>query len=331
MANPEQLARIADGVSAWNAWRRANPSERIDLSRAVLHQTKVPWEPGELIQLDLEGINLRGANLDYAVVKGGNLRRADLSSSTLRRADLRRADMSGANLRAANLAGTNLTLATLRDGNVTEALFWETVLARTDLRDVAGLAAAKHGGPSALDHRTIQRSGLLPEAFLRGVGLSDALIRLFVGRAGGGGGYADCFISHASADQIFVEKLYADLQQRGVRCWYAPKDLPIGAKTRQALDDAIRSNERLIVVLSRESIGSAWVEKEVETAFEEERLRKSVILLPVRIDESVMRSTTAWASDIRNTRNIGDFSQWHADQHAYRDSLERLLSALRTG
>lgn len=329
MANPEQLARIAEGVSAWNAWRRANPSERIDLSRAVLHQTRVPWEPGELIQYDLEGINFRGANLDHAVVKGANLRRADLSSATLRRADLRRADLSGANLRAANLAGTNLTLAALRDANMTEALFWETVLARTDLRDVTGLHVAKHGGPSVLDHRTIQRSGALPEPFLRGVGLSDALIRFFLGSAARGG-YADCFISHSSADQKFVEKLHADLQQRGVRCWYAPKDLPIGAKTRQRVDDAIRANDRLIVVLSSESINSAWVEKEVETAFEEERLRNSDVLLPVRIDDAVKKSVAAWARDIQNMRNIGDFSQWQSDQGAYRESLEKLLSALRT-
>lgn len=322
--------RIAAGVSAWNVWRRANPAERIDLAGAVLHQTRAPWEPGQLIQLDLEGINLRGANLDYAVINGGNLRRADLSSATLRNANLRRADMSGANLRAATLAGTNLTLATLRDANVTEALFWETVLARTDLRDVIGLDAARHGGPSVLDHRTIQRSGALPDRFFRGVGLSDALIRFFLGRAGGDGVYADCFISHSSSDQKFVEKLYTDLQQRGVRCWYAPKNLPIGAKTRQALDDAIRSNERLVVVLSRESIGSAWVEKEVETAFEEERLRNCTVLLPVRIDDSVMTSRTAWASDLR-TRNIGNFSLWQSDLQAYRDSLKQLLAALMIG
>lgn len=328
MANPEQLSLLSAGVSVWNAWRREHPSARVDLTRAVLHQTRAPWAPSELTRHDLEGINFRGANLDGAVIMGGNLRRADLSASTLRRADLRKADLSGANLRAAHLVGTNLTLATLRDANLTEALFWETVLSRTDLRAVAGLDAVRHGGPSIIDHRTLQRSGPLPKEFLRGIGLSDALIRHF-GSSLRRDAYADCFISYSSYDQRFVDALHADLQRHGVRCWYAPKDLPIGAKTRQALDDAIRSNEKLVVVLSSASIDSPWVEKEVETAFEEERLRKAVVLLPVRIDDSVMGSMTAWASDIRSTRNIGDFTKWQQDATAYANEVHRLLSALR--
>jgi uncharacterized protein YjbI with pentapeptide repeats len=326
MANPEHLARLTQGVSSWNAWRRDNRSERIDLSHSVLHQTRVPWEAGTLIQLDLEGANLRGTNLDWAIVKGANLRRADLSSATLRRADLRRSDLSGANLRAANLAGTNLTLASLRDANLAEALFWETVISRTDLRSTIGLDLTRHGGPSIIDHRTFRRSGSLPREFLLGVGLTDDLIRHF---GSDKDAYSDCFISYSSRDEDFAEKLHSDLQRHGVRCWYAPRDLPIGAKTRQALDDAIRSNERLIVILSKQSIGSTWVEAEVETAFEEERLRATTVLMPVRIDDSVMQSSTAWASTIRTTRNIGDFTQWEASNAAYKRELDRLLGALK--
>ena len=143
--------------------------------------------------------------------------------------------------------------------------------------------------------------------------------------------YSECFISFSSRDQRFADRLHADLQAAGVRCWYAPKDLPVGARTRQTLDDAIRSKDRLIVVLSRESIASDWVEKEVETAFEVERIRRGTVLLPVRIDDAVMKSTTAWASDIRNSRNIGDFVRWNDGTPAYREALERLLSALLVG
>ena len=328
MANPEHLARLSEGVSAWNAWRRANPSERADLSQAVLHETRIPWEPKQLIELDLEGVNLRKANLDRAIIRGGNLRRADLSGATLRYANLRRADLSGANLRAAHLNGANLTLATLRDANLVDALFWETVVSRTDLRDAVGLDSTKHGGPSIIDHRTIEKSGILPKEFLRGIGLPDYLIRHYR-KSADAPKYADCFISYASADNEFAERLYSDLQSHGVRCWFAPKDLPIGVKTRQALTDAIRSNERLIVVLSERSIDSPWVEKEVETAFEEERFRHAVVLLPVRIDERVMTSSTAWAADIRATRNIGNFTPWRTDDSAYRDELARLLHALK--
>jgi hypothetical protein len=37
--------------------------------------------------------------------------------------------------------------------------------------------------------------------------------------------YYSCFISYASADQRFVDRLHADLEARGVRCWFAPRDV----------------------------------------------------------------------------------------------------------
>jgi hypothetical protein len=43
--------------------------------------------------------------------------------------------------------------------------------------------------------------------------------------------YYSCFISYSSKDDAFAKRLHADLQNTGVRCWFAPHDLPIGAKT----------------------------------------------------------------------------------------------------
>jgi hypothetical protein len=42
--------------------------------------------------------------------------------------------------------------------------------------------------------------------------------------------FFSCFISYSSKDQKFADRLHADLQNKGVRCWFAPHDLPIGAK-----------------------------------------------------------------------------------------------------
>src|SRR5262249_26786255 len=50
--------------------------------------------------------------------------------------------------------------------------------------------------------------------------------------------FDSCFISYSSKDEAFVERLYADLQNKGVRCWFAPHDMPIGAKIIDALDEA---------------------------------------------------------------------------------------------
>jgi hypothetical protein len=70
------------------------------------------------------------------------------------------------------------------------------------------------------------------------------------------------------------------------------------------------------------------VEKEVETAFEEEAKRNQTVLFPVRLDAIVMEANQAWAADIRRTRHIGDFSRWK-DHDAYQQAFERLLRDLK--
>jgi hypothetical protein len=48
MPNPDHLAILETGVSHWNAWRRENPGVAIDLSGAILHETRAPWHSGQL-------------------------------------------------------------------------------------------------------------------------------------------------------------------------------------------------------------------------------------------------------------------------------------------
>jgi hypothetical protein len=39
----------------------------------------------------------------------------------------------------------------------------------------------------------------------------------------------------------------------GVRCWFAPHDLPIGEKILDALDAAIRLRDKVVLILSEHS------------------------------------------------------------------------------
>ena len=75
-----------------------------------------------------------------------------------------------------------------------------------------------------------------------------------------------------------------------MRCWFAPHDLPIGAKTWDAIDEAIRLRDKLLLILSKRSITSDWVEDEVNKAFAEERHRKRLVLFPLKIDDAVMQT-----------------------------------------
>jgi hypothetical protein len=127
---------------------------------------------------------------------------------------------------------------------------------------------------------------------------------------------------------VFTDRLHADLQDKGVRCWFAPHDLPIGAKTWDAIDDAIRLRDKLLVVLSKSSLKRDWVEDEVNKAYAEERARKVSVLFPIRIDNDVMSTAEPWAVKLRDQRNMGDFRQWRKPSE-YQTSLERLLRDLK--
>jgi hypothetical protein len=95
------------------------------------------------------------------------------------------------------------------------------------------------------------------------------------------------FISFSAKDAQFAERLYSDLQKKGVRCWFAPENLKTGDKCRDQIDVAIRAHNKLMVVLSENSIGSHWVETEVESELDRERMEKTTVLFPVRLDAAV--------------------------------------------
>jgi uncharacterized protein YjbI with pentapeptide repeats len=321
---------------------------RAELSGANLRRANLTG--ARLINADLSGANLRvadlaGANLSRADLSGADLSGADLSGGAdLRRADLTganltRADLSEANLRGANLNNVNLRGASLTEANLTqtdltgadlrEASLFQTVFGNTTLSEVKGLERCRHIGPSIIDLQTLENSGLFPHRviFLRGVGLPDNLIESLPSLLNEAIQFFSCFISYSSKDEAFAERLHADLQNRGVRCWFAPHDMPIGAKIIDALDEGIRLRQKVLLILSEGAIASDWVEDEVTTAFEEERSRKQLVLFPVRIDDAVIGTSEAWAGKLR-ARNIGDFTQWK--QHdSYQKSFERLMRDLR--
>jgi hypothetical protein len=83
-----------------------------------------------------------------------------------------------------------------------------------------------------------------------------------------------------------------------------------------------------MIVLSEASVKSRWVEREVNAAHEREDRENRTILFPIRIDKTVMEATQPWAADVRRTRHIGDFHNWH--QHPeYRKAFDPLLRDLK--
>lgn len=298
----------------------------------------------DLSHTNLSGAFLSGAFLNYTNLSYANLNHAYLNHTNLSEADLREAHLSGAKLRSANLSYAFLNGAFLTNTDLYRANFFgasldgvdiskasveQTIFGNIDLRRVKGLETVQHHGPSTIGIDTLLRSeGDIPEIFLRGAGLSDSFIEYARSLTQRPIQYYTCFISYSSKDQDFAERIYADLQSNNVRCWYAPEDMKIGDKIRQRIDECIRMYDKLLLVLSQHSVMSHWVEKEVETAFEKEQRHNKLVLFPIMLDDSVMRTNQAWAADISRTRHIGDFTRWK-EHDAYQRGLKRLLRDLK--
>ncbi|WP_343413533.1 toll/interleukin-1 receptor domain-containing protein [Candidatus Amarolinea dominans] len=318
VANWEQLRVLREGVERWNRWREEHPNVRPELSDSELG--------GGL----LVGANLREANLVGVHLSGRRISQADLVRADLRGSYLDVADLDGADLSGANLGGANLDWAYLGRADFSGAIISGTAFGDVDLSEVKGLESVVHQGPSTIGIDTVYRSrGRIPEVFLRGCGVPDKFIDFLKSQGGQANQYHSCFISYSSKDQAFAERLHADLQAKGVRCWFAPKDMKIGDPFRQRIDEAIRVHDKLLLILSEHSVKSDWVASEVEAAFEKERRHAGQsILFPIRLDDAIMDADQAWAADIRRTRHIGDFTRWK-EHDTYAATFDRLMRDLK--
>ena len=104
-----------------------------------------------------------------------------------------------------------------------------TVFASVDLHACTGLETVRHLGPSSVGLDTFFLSGGdIPEVFLRGCGVPDSFLQYAASLAGTAIGFYSAFLSYSSKDQELAERLHADLQAKGVRCWFAPEDRRLG-------------------------------------------------------------------------------------------------------
>lgn len=314
MANPEHVAKLQEGVAAWNNWRKERGDEPVDLSR--LHLSKMNFDGA-----DFAFTNFYGSILIECSFRDVDLHAADFTLALAPKADFRGADFFGA----------NLSRVKLWEADLTDSVFGATTVADVDLRNVIGLESVRHKVGSTIGVDTIYASrGEIPVSFLERCGLPKVFIDYIPSLVGSMNPiqWYSVFISYSSQDQAFAERLYADLQSKNVRCRFAPEDLRIGDKFRMRIDEKIRLYDKLLLVLSEHSVGSDWVEKEVETAMEKERQQERTMLFPIRLDEAVMKVPTGWPADVRRTRHIGDFKGWK-EYDAYQKAFDRLIRDLQ--
>ena len=76
----------------------------------------------------------------------------------------------------------------------------------------------------------------------------------------------DVFISYSSIDQKIAEGVCAYLEQQGIRCFVAYRDIPRGVVWAKAIVEALEQSRMMVVLFSDNFNNSEQVEREIELA-----------------------------------------------------------------
>lgn len=350
------------GISLRKALLRAANFRGANLSGAFLSGAEMGGAylvSANLTEATLDGADLSGADLKWAdlseaslvetkAVKS-NLKRAklfdaNLSAATFDSADFSFADLSDANLTDADFSRANLSHANLKNSNLERANFFNTAIgytlfANNDLRVAKGLETVRPLGPSTLGIDTMYKSGGgLPKEFLRACDIPDELITFIPSlvEANQAIQFYSCFISYSHKDEPFSKHLYKHLRDAQIRVWFAPEDIKGGEKLKEQIDRAIQIHDRLLLILSENSMKSEWVMTEIRRArkIEEQEHRRK--LFPIRLTSyEVLKKWECFDSDsgrdlAREVREyyIPDFSNWEM-QSSFKAAFEKLLRDLK--
>jgi hypothetical protein len=88
------------------------------------------------------------------------------------------------------------------------------------------------------------------------------------------------FISHSSADKTVAEEVRRFLEENGIPCWIAPRDVTPGKNYGAAILDAIDECSIFVLLLTRDSNKSGQVVREVERA-----ASSNSIIIPFRVQD----------------------------------------------
>lgn len=322
-----------------------------NLRDADLHDAKLAdtdLSMAELGDADLEDADLRDAKLRWTKLNGAILAGADLGMANLNGAELRGAILSGANLTGVNLCdaildGAQLDGVSLEGADLSMASIAGTEIGfakfiNVDLSNIKGTESALFTGPSEISASTLFRSrGKIPEAFLAGCGMPDTFIRYVSTLSVADIDHYSCFILFAARDRPFAERLHGDLQAAGIRCWLQTGDARKSQVLHPAWASLERFHEKLLLVLSGNSLKSEWVKSAlaVVRGKEEREGRRLLVTASLLSPEHV----THWrcvdgatgcdmAMEVRR-RPVPCFCDWEHDPETYAKGFAGLMEQFR--
>lgn len=90
----------------------------------------------------------------------------------------------------------------------------------------------------------------------------------------------DIFISYSSKDKVIADAMCANLENSGIRCWIAPRDILPGRNWGESIIEAIHESKMLVLVLSSNSNKSSQIVRELERA-----VFTGIPIIPFRVED----------------------------------------------
>ena len=138
----------------------------------------------------------------------------------------------------------------------------------------------------------------------KGLIASETAAQPFAGEAPAkGSGSSVVFISHSSKDREPALTVCKALENRGVRCWLAARDIDPGENFQASIHRAIRSAKAMVLVFTQNANSSPEINKELALASQYE-----LMVIPVRVEDVIPNDALAYELATRQWINL--FEDW---------------------
>lgn len=144
----------------------------------------------------------------------------------------------------------------------------------------------------------------------------------------------DIFISYSHKDKTIADAICSHLEGRGMRCWYAPRDITPGTEWGLAILNGIEQSKIMVLVFTKDANLSQQVLREVNNA-----VNAGLSIIPFRLTEEepaagmkYYLSTVHWMNAMNeelatSIRSLGDLCRAILDREPVPETRVNLAGA----
>jgi hypothetical protein len=120
----------------------------------------------------------------------------------------------------------------------------------------------------------------------------------------------EVFLSHASGDRQFADRIAKTLRKHGVSVWYSRTHLKGAQQWQDEIGKALRRCDWLVVILSPKTVKSMWVKRELSYALTQKRFENKIVpILYRKCDYEKLHWTLAGFQMVDLTAGFADGCQ----------------------